>query len=145
MDLAEKLDAIEQIKILKARYFRFVDTRQWDALRALFIPDASFDARGSGMGEVADLDAFMAGCVNGLADCVSVHHGHCPEIELTSATTAKGIWSMEDLLYYADEAARPVRSVHGMGHYHETYEKRDGEWKIASWNLTRLRVNTVPA
>ena len=28
------------------------------------------------------------------------------------------------------------------GHYHETYEKVDGAWKIKSSRLTRLRVDT---
>jgi len=32
----ERLVAIEEIKTLKARYFRFVDTKQWDDLRACF-------------------------------------------------------------------------------------------------------------
>ena len=36
-----------------------------------------------------------------LQDVVTVHHGHMPEIELTSPTTARGIWAMEDMLRYA--------------------------------------------
>ncbi len=142
MDLAQKLDAIEDIKKLKARYFRFVDTKQFDALKALFTPDAKFDGKECGMGDIADLDAFIAGSMEALRGCVSVHHGHCPEIELTSATTARGIWPMEDMLRWSEG---PLRSLHGMGHYHETYEKTGGEWKIASWKLTRLRVDTAPA
>ena len=37
-----------------------------------------------------------------LQDVVTVHHGHMPEIELTSPTTARGIWAMEDMLRYPD-------------------------------------------
>ena len=29
----------------------------------------------------------------------------------------------------------------GFGHYHETYRKAAGEWRIASSTLTRLRVD----
>ena len=29
----------------------------------------------------------------------------------------------------------------GYGHYHETYEKADGEWRIASSKLTRLHTD----
>ena len=28
--------------------------------------------------------------------------------------------------------------LNGYGHYHETYEKSDGEWRIASSTLTRI-------
>jgi hypothetical protein len=31
--------------------------------------------------------------------------------------------------------------MHGYGHYHETYEKVDGRWLIASTTLTRLRTD----
>ena len=34
MDTVERLDAIEAIKQLKARYFRCMDTKDWDGLRA---------------------------------------------------------------------------------------------------------------
>lgn len=145
MDTAEKLLAIEEIHQLKARYFRFVDTKQWDALRDIFTADATFDGDGSGMGVLADRDEFVRNASTSLTDCVSVHHGHCPEITITSETTASGIWPMEDMLRWDESSASPIRSVHGMGHYHETYEKVAGEWKIKSWNLTRLRVDTVPA
>ena len=82
MDTAEKLFSIEEIKKLKARYFRFVDTKQWDALRNLFTPDATFDGEGSGMGQLDNLDAFVEAARSGLTGCVSVHHGHCPIISM---------------------------------------------------------------
>jgi hypothetical protein len=31
--------------------------------------------------------------------------------------------------------------MHGYGHYHETYEKVDGRWRIKTITLTRLRVD----
>lgn len=145
MDMIGKLDAVEEIKKLRARYFRFVDTKQWDALRDLFTPDARFDGSEAGMGVIVNLDAFIAGAQAGLVNCVSVHHGHCPEIEVTSGTTASGIWAMEDMLRWNAASSSPIRTLHGMGHYFEEYEKTDSMWKIASWKLTRLRVDTVPA
>jgi hypothetical protein len=50
---------------------------------------------------------------------VTVHHGHMPEIELTSNGDATGTWAMEDELWFPDGS--PVLHVHGYGHYHETY------------------------
>jgi hypothetical protein len=71
-----------------------------------------------------------------LADVVTVHHGHMPEIELTSPTTATGIWSMEDMLRWPEG-----HEMHGYGHYHETYEKVGGAWRIKSSRLSRLRMD----
>jgi hypothetical protein len=78
----------------------------------------------------------MAGLRDLLADVVTVHHGHMPEIELTSATTATGIWALQDLLRWPDG-----RELHGYGHYHEEYEKSDGRWRIKKMTLTRLRTD----
>ncbi|MFL6084784.1 MAG: nuclear transport factor 2 family protein, partial [Mycobacterium sp.] len=33
----------------------------------------------------------------------------------------------------------PGVNLRGYGHYHETYEKIDGQWRITSSKLTRLR------
>jgi len=90
----------------------------------------------SGGRVVQGADDFMGGLRDLLADVLTVHHGHMPEIELTSATTAKGIWAMEDMLRWPDGS-----ELHGAGHYHETYEKVDGDWRIKTMTLTRLRVD----
>ncbi len=73
-----------------------------------------------------------------LRDITTVHHGHMPEIEITSPTTAEGIWAMEDLPWAGDTAPMPFKTLRGFGHYHETYEKRDGGWGIKTIRLTRL-------
>jgi hypothetical protein len=97
----EKLLAIEEIKNLKARYFRCVDTKDWPGFQAVFAPNARFDITDDVAGcvlvgpEIADEVSRL------LAGCDSIHHGHCPEIEITSDTTATGIWAMEDLLRWA--------------------------------------------
>ena len=49
----------------------------------------------------------------------SIHQGYMPEIELTSPTTAKGIWSMWDYI------RSPKGTFQGWGHYHEDYEELD--------------------
>jgi hypothetical protein len=68
-----------------------------------------------------------------------VHQGHAPEIEITSSTTARGIWAMEDRLRWPPGGR--FATLDGYGHYHETYEKIAGKWKIKSSKLTRLRVD----
>jgi hypothetical protein len=34
--------------------------------------------------------------------------------------------------------------LHGLGHYHETYVRTPGGWRIASLRLTRLRLDIEP-
>jgi len=37
--LAERMQAIDEVSKLKARYCRYVDTKQWGKFRALFTDD----------------------------------------------------------------------------------------------------------
>jgi choline dehydrogenase-like flavoprotein len=75
----------------------------------------------------------------GITGVTCVHHGHMPELALTGDTTATGIWSMEDVLKWPDDS--PIESMHGFGHYFETYEKMDGHWKIKTLKITRLMLD----
>ena len=134
------MDDIEAIRRLKARYFRTMDTKDWAGMRRVFTDDVVMDTSSSGGGVIAGADDFLAFLEPILRDVVTVHHGHMPEIELTSPTTAVGIWSMEDMLRWPDGS-----ELHGFGHYHETYEKVDGAWRIKTSTLTRLRTDVRPA
>ena len=129
-------DDIEAIKQLKARYFRFLDTKEWVALQQLFVDDATVDMRTEGGKETRTAAAFIETLQSNLEGVTTVHHGHTPEIELTSSNTASGIWAMEDELWWPEGA--PLRHMHGFGHYHETYRSVDGWWRIAGMTLTRL-------
>lgn len=139
MDLAT-IEAIEQIKQLKARYFRLMDQKKWDDWREVFTEDVTAVYQGvprrSGEGAAelrcqgrADLVAKVSGF---LAPGVSVHHGHMPEIEVTSPTTARGIWAMVDYLRL------PQFTMKGYGHYEEDYVREGDKWKIKTILLTRL-------
>jgi len=128
------MDDVEAIRQLKARYFRTMDTKDWAEMRAVFTDDVVMDTSESGGGVITGADEFMAFLSETLADVVTVHHGHMPEIEITSPTTATGIWAMEDMLRWPNGM-----ELHGYGHYHETYVKTGTGWRIASTKLTRLR------
>lgn len=132
-------DDVEAIKQLKARYFRTMDTKDWAAMRTVFTDDVIVDTSSSGGGVVTGADEFLAFLAPTLQDVVTVHHGHMPEITVTSETEAAGTWSMEDMLRFPDGS-----ELHGYGHYHETYEKAGGEWRIKTLTLTRLRVDFTP-
>ena len=146
MNTIERLLAIEGIKTTKARYFRCLDTKDLAGYASVFAPDAVMDMRGesrdgeglvSGAGNIA---SFVLGSVSGLS---TVHHGHMPEIEFSSDTSASVIWAMEDKLWKVDDAAAvvPFSTLHGYGHYHETYVRIEDQWLISTITLMRLRVD----
>jgi uncharacterized protein (TIGR02246 family) len=130
------VDDVEAIKQLKARYFRTLDTKDWAGMRQVFTDGVVMDTTDSGGGVVTGADAFLAFLQETLADAVTVHHGHMPEIHLTSPSTATGIWALQDVIVWPDGTR-----LYGYGHYHETYALEGGEWRIASSTLTRLHMD----
>lgn len=143
VDPTARLLAIEEIKQLKARYFRGMDQRRWDdVLAPVFARDAHLDADGF----TADgRDGIVAFLRRVLSEARTVHHGHMPEITVTSSTTAHGIWAMFDYVELASPGADGSRQgLYGYGHYEEDYVVEDGAWRIANLRLTRLRVDPLP-
>ncbi len=132
------MDDIEAIRQLKARYFRTMDTKDWEGMRAVFTDDVVIDTTEAGGSSVGGADEFMDFLREALDDAVTVHQGHMPEIELTSETTATGIWALNDIVIWPNG----VR-LDGYGHYHETYEKGADGWRIKSSRLTRLHTDFV--
>ncbi|MGW3650937.1 nuclear transport factor 2 family protein [Streptomyces sp. NPDC000878] len=135
----EALEDVESIKQVKARYFRFVDEKKYEELAALFTPEAKVVTDGTAWDSGAD----MADVVRDLVGAApTVHHGHMPEIQITGADTASGIWAMEDLLTFP--AGKDAPEGHdGYGQYRETYRKVDGRWLIDSLVLTRFRMDPL--
>jgi len=127
-------DDLRELERLKARYCRLLDAKDWAQFRELFTPDFVSDTTASGGVVVEGADAFVAFVRRALAKAVTVHQVQQPEIEVTSAATATGIWAMQDVVRFM-----PGVTMHGFGHYHETYEKVDGRWLIKTSKLTRLR------
>lgn len=135
-------DELEQLRRLKARYFRHLDTKDWDSLAALFTDPVHIDVRDDGAGIATTPAAFVESVRRVLQDAVSVHHGHMPELELTSADTATGIWAMQDQIWWPEGS--PVRRLVGWGHYHETYRRTEHGWRIATMRLSRLHREVEP-
>lgn len=153
----DELFAVEAIKQLKARYFRELDTKNWEDLNEVFTADAVFDLRAVNSfrspvtGELnpplggderifrgrAAIVAMIRAAVEPL---ITVHHGHTPEIEVLSEDTARGIVPMEDTLWLPSGELL----LNGYGHYHETYEKVGSRWQIKTSRLTRLFITGVP-
>lgn len=139
-DPARQLLEIDAIERLKARYFRLMDTKAWTGFAAIFAPDAELDVAddaGPDQGRVSGGSEIAASIERAVGTARTVHHGHMPEIELIGPESARGVWAMFDYVEWPSEGDRV--DLRGYGHYIETYRKIDGEWRIASMKLTRLR------
>jgi hypothetical protein len=150
MDDIDKVIAVEQLKQLKAKYFRGVDTCDGDLVMSLLAEDCVLDYRGcctdpmTGRDFIPAMNVVLRGRESWRPDgmsglgIVSVHQGHNFEVEFTSDTTARGIWSMTDRLYFPPGSEFSLMT--GYGHYRESYERVDGVWKLKTTHVTRIRV-----
>ena len=124
MDDLGTLIAIEDIKKLKARYFRAIDQKDWRLLKSTFADDVVLDYRAaatdpSGANLVPDAtgdillgsDLAIETIEASLEGISTVHHGHMPEIEITGDTTATALWPMSDILGFP--AGGPVSKMLG--------------------------------
>jgi len=150
MNAIERLEAIEQIRLVKARYFRGVDTNDAALVRSILAEDCVLDYLGcctdpvSGRDFLPSMNVVMRGRAAwadgglGAHGIVSTHHGHLGEVTLTGETAAAAIWPMTDRLYMPPGAAFTVMIGHG--YYHETYVRTDGAWLIRTLRIQRIRV-----
>jgi hypothetical protein len=136
MDDVAALLEIEAIKQLKARYCRYLDAKDWVAWRELFADDFTSVIAGAGGRQTVGADDFVVYVRRtlGKSSQPTVHQVYAPEITLTSPTTATGVWALNDVVRLI-----PAVTLHGYGHYHETYEKNETHWRIKSSTVTRLR------
>lgn len=138
---------LEGIRQTKARYCRYIDTKQWSRLSDLFTTDCTFEGLGSAPAG-ANVATFIAGVSHRLQNTISVHHVHQSEIVFTGIDSARGIWAMEDYVEWQDGSAvnetPGFRGFYGFGHYEEEYRYKHGLWKISMLRLARLRIDPVP-
>ncbi|WP_081286800.1 nuclear transport factor 2 family protein [Mycobacterium colombiense] len=136
--MVDDLDANRQ---LKARYCRFLDTKDVEAWRSMLTTavvvelDMTVSTGGADRmtaPPIVGVGNFVPIVMASVENAATMHHCHTPEITLTSPTTATGTWAMEDWVVFSSG-----QELHGAGHYHETYEKQDSTWRIKSLHLTR--------
>jgi len=129
------LEAIELIKQLKARYFRFLDTRNLEGLQTVFTSDATasfiggdYDFQLTGWEQ---LEAFYKKSFTG--QNFGMHNGHHPEI-CVDGDTATGIWYLQDIFVSLEHNM----TIMGSALYEDEYRLEDGQWRIARTGYKRL-------
>jgi len=133
---------IDQVRTAKARYCRYVDTKQWDAFKALLLPNPElrfYNVAGELLYSFDNREAFVAVSRDFLANSHSIHQIHNEELTQVSATEIHAIWSMEDYIVNSDGSDRH----HGFGHYHETWVLSDEDWRLAALELRRTIVKAA--
>lgn len=134
--MALALEDIELIKRVKYAYCRCLDTANMEEMRTLFTADASISYIGGSYKFEADgrdkiIEALANAFHNQAVACHQVHH---PEIDVLSATEAKGTWYLRD--WYLDLRHKIV--TEGSALYRDTYVKRDGRWLIQRATYERV-------
>lgn len=155
-EMVQQLLDIEEIRKLKARYFRYLDMKDWESFRSVFTEDLRFvfaernlnlepdelTTEVTSEGVVHDgRDSFVAWVVEAAGDLTTVHRGYMPEIAITGTDTATGIWGMTDYLQWP--GSDPPVGLRGYGHYREEYVRTADGWRIRRSVLSRLRIDPL--
>ena len=144
-DLQQVIDVLE-IQQLKSRFFRCIDTEQWDGLRdtlteeaQIFFEDSRFPVSTTPAWD--GREAWLTYMTTAHPEKITVHQALAPEITIGDDNTATGIWAMS---YWVDDPGRQG-AWRAYGHEYDRYVRGpDGRWRIASSHVTHLRVDDVP-
>ena len=128
------MEDIEAIKRLKAKYFRCVDKKLWEEMETVLTEDAVADY-GMGIELLQGRKAIVEFLKKNLGrdSMISAHQGHNPEIDITSDTTAKGVWVLNDRLII-----QTIATSSAWRYYEDEYIKANGEWKKKSTKITNI-------
>lgn len=132
----QQLSDLEDIRMLKHRYFRAIDTANADLLADLFTDDIAVDYRGGYYritleGKAAMLE-FLANSFH--SGAAAMHHGHMPEITITGENSAEGVWYLEDIFINLEKKTHII----GSAIYKDLYRRVDGKWKIEHTEYDRV-------
>ncbi len=126
---------LEDIKRVKYRYLRALDTKHWDDYADTMTADVVGDF-GSSLGEEHhftdrhSLVEYMRTAL--LANVVTEHHVTHPEITV-DGDEASGIWYLQDRVIVAEFDFMLI----GAAFYHDTYRKTPDGWKISATGYQR--------
>lgn len=130
----QRLEDIEAIRYLQAKYQRCLDNRDFDGIKEIFCEDV---VSSYGNGEMAykgseNVIAFLKGVMS--VEMPSAHMIHGGEIDVTSTTQATAKWYLQDFLINKEHGV----NIHGAAIYENTYEKVNGMWKIKTIGYKRM-------
>ncbi len=130
------LVTVEEIKRVKYRYLRCVDTKDWDGLAAVLTQDVTADYGTPTYGkplQLAGRDTLVGFLRDKLGhDMITTHFASQPEIDV-DGDTATGTWAFEDTVI----ATKYRIVIAGAAFYEDRYRREDGEWRISHTGYQR--------
>lgn len=117
-----------EIAAVKARYFRFMDLKDWPALRSIFADDAVYHH--PTVGQFDDVDAAVESLRTTIGERWTSHEGSIPDITLLSPDRAIAVFAMTGHAMLDDGQLGRT-----FGHYYDEFTRIDGAWKISSLRL----------
>ena len=136
----ERLKALREIELLKARRDRAADTKDWALYESLHAPDHV--SENGDYGRWTSAAEMIANTAKAMEHLTTLHNSHTPEIEFVSPVKATGIWAMEGMSFWQQQGSD--HWFQAFGHYHETYEKRGGRWLFTWRKLTYYHIRKSP-
>ena len=131
-----QLSDIEEIKVLKHRYFRGIDTGDMALLADLFTEDVAVTYNGGtykvSLSGRAAMCEFLANSFH--SGAMAMHIGVMPEIAVTGDNSATGIWYLQDVFIDLEKDDHTF----GTAIYTDRYRREGGVWKIASTYYDRV-------
>lgn len=120
-----RIEDIEAIRMLQAKYQRCLDTHDWDGVASCFAPDAVSEyneGKYSYTGREAIIGFLSGALTRRIASSHLIHGG---EIDVTG-DTATGVWYLEDFLLHKIFWVK----LHGTAVYRVQYRKTNEGWQI---------------
>lgn len=121
-----RLEDIEAIRYLQAKYQRCLDTRDFDGLAECFSDDV-VSSYGNGSMSYNGKEAVLEFLQRVMTlDMPSTHLIHGGEIDILNPQHATAKWYLEDYLIHKKYQVK----LHGAAVYTVEYQKDDDKWKI---------------
>ncbi len=129
----QRLEDIEAIRYLQAKYQRCLDSRDFNGVAECFA-DTVVSAYGNGEMSFEGKEKVLGFLMNSMSvDMPSAHMIHGGEIDILDGEHAVAKWYLEDYLIYKTYNI----NIHGAAIYQNAYIKKDGKWLINEIGYTR--------
>jgi len=128
-----RLEDIEAVRQLQARYQRCLDTRDFDGIADCFTDDVVSSYGNGSMSYNGKEEVMKFLCSVMELNMPSTHLIHGGEIDILNHSHAKACWYLEDYLLHQKYKMK----LHGAAIYHVEYRKDGDCWKISSIGYER--------
>ena len=131
----QRLEDLQAIQALKARYLRACDQKQPEIMRDCFVEHGAV-IEADGFPTIEGREGWVQTFTRLAVENPSVqdrHHGHNAEIIFDSKDSATGLWDLD----FCQINVKQRTIVNLSGQYTDSYVRIDGRWQIRSMRFQR--------